>query len=438
MYDISIVLSYGITFGILIMTVIYTFIRYTYSKEIFYLSYCFMQFFSLIFIITYSELFLIPSFIKDLSLLLATLSALVFSIRFYEGKFLPIISNNKELIINTSLLILIILTAFYHYMLFEYLPYTIIYAILFVSIIFNLKDGFKASSIYVLGWSITCFVLFIFDFKSYYKLHSNLDLVLLAFAIEAILFTISVAYKYNQLKKENVEIENMLLQQSKLAKSGEMIANITHQFRQPLNNLSYILINIKNKYKNNKLEEKYFDKKFLQANEQLDFLSNTIENFKEFYTVSKEKENFEVKEAIENTITILSADLNKKRVEIKTIFKTHEHIKIFGIKNELSQVLLAIISNGIDALKNIENPKILLTVNSNNAEIFINIENNGNQISPKILNKIFEPYFSTKNQGTGLGLYLSKMIIEKSFEGKLKVKSNKENTTFLISIEKSI
>ena len=93
--------------------------------------------------------------------------------------------------------------------------------------------------------------------------------MLSVFAIEAILFTISVAYKYNDLKNRNKNFEKMILQQSKFVKSGEMIANITHQFRQPLNNISYILINIKKKFENNSLDEIYFDKKFIQANNQL-------------------------------------------------------------------------------------------------------------------------------------------------------------------------
>lgn len=137
-------------------------------------------------------------------------------------------------------------------MLFEYLPYTIIYAILFISVAFNLNQGFKPTIIYVGGWSIFCFILFVFDFKSYYEVRGFVDIVLVAFAIEAVLFTLSVAYKYNNLQKQSKSFENMLLQQSKLAKSGEMIANITHQFRQPLNNLSYILINMKKKFENKK------------------------------------------------------------------------------------------------------------------------------------------------------------------------------------------
>lgn len=432
------ILAFGITFGIVIMTIVYTFIRYVYSKEIFYISYSIMQLFSLGFIVTYSKLFDISPFIGELSLLFATLASLVFAIRFYEGKFLPKITNTKELIVNTILLNIVILTAFYHYMLFEYLPYTIIYAILFISVIFNLKQGFKPTVIYVIGWSVFCFVLFIIDFKAYYESKGFMDIVLMAFAIEAMLFTISVAYKYNSLQKQSQNIENMLLQQSKLAKSGEMIANITHQFRQPLNNLSYILINMKKRFKNQKLDEKYFEKKVTQANEQLDFLSKTIDDFKEFYTPSKEKKDFSVNEAIENVKTIVSADLKKSNVDLNIQFNVNDEIKVFGIKTELSQVLLALLSNAIDALKNIEKPLIHIDVDSTTAEVIIKISDNAGGIKKRDVEKIFNPYFTTKDNGTGLGLYLVKMIIEESFNGKVEVENKKEGVEFTLFLEKSI
>ncbi|RXJ75145.1 histidine kinase, partial [Aliarcobacter skirrowii] len=113
------------------MTIVYTFVRYLYSKEIFYVSYCFMQIFSLIYILAYSNLFEISNLIKEISLVFASLFALFFAINYYDGKFLPKIRNYKELFFNTFLFNIVILTAFYHYILFEYLPYTIVYAILF-------------------------------------------------------------------------------------------------------------------------------------------------------------------------------------------------------------------------------------------------------------------------------------------------------------------
>ena len=142
------------------MTIVYTFIRYIYSKEFFYISYCLMQVFSLIYILAYSSLFNIPHYIEQISLLFATLLALVFAINFYEGKFIPKVKTFKELIINTLLLNIVILTAFYHYILFEYLPFTIIYAILFISVIFNLKNA-GPTLIYSAGWSIL-FLHFLF------------------------------------------------------------------------------------------------------------------------------------------------------------------------------------------------------------------------------------------------------------------------------------
>ena len=437
MFDINTILFYGITFGILIMSVLYTFIRYLYSKEIFYISYCFMQIFSLLYIVSYSKLFEISFFIQEMALVIASLSAGLFAINYYEGKFLPKITNYKELIINTFLLNVVILTAFYHYVLFEYLPYTIIYAILFISIIFNLKQGFKPTLIYVIGWSIFCILLFVFNFKDFYNQSGYFDLVLVVFAIEAMLFTISIAYKYNDLKNKNKSFEKLILQQSKFVKSGEMIANITHQFRQPLNNISYILMNLKKRFENKNLDEIYFDKKVNQANEQLSFLSKTIDDFKEFYTISKEKEIFSVKDAILNATMILSADLKTYNIELETSFETFEDIKIYGVKSELSQVLIAIISNSIDVLKSIKNPKIKIEVFSSSAEVIIKLADNGGGIKTKNLKKIFEPYFSTKEEGTGIGLYLSKMIIEESFAGKILVENKKEGVLFSLFIEKA-
>ncbi|MFW3358536.1 ATP-binding protein [Aliarcobacter butzleri] len=437
-FDINQIIFYGITFGILIMTIAYTLIRYIYSKEIFYISYCFMQIFSLVYIVAYSKLYQISYFVQEFSLVLASIFAVIFAVNYYEGKFLPKVSNYKELILNTFLLNVVILTAFYHYILFEYLPYTIIYAILFISIIFNLKQGFKPTLIYVIGWSIFCIVLFIFDFKNRYIGLGYFDLVLVVFALEAMLFTISIAYKYNDLKKQNKEFEKMILQQSKFVKSGEMIANITHQFRQPLNNISYILINLKKRFESEKLDKIFFDKKVNQANEQVSFLSKTIDDFKEFYLQEKEKDNFLVKDSIQNALTILNPDLQKDSINLNLKFETFEDIKIFGVKNELSQVILSLVSNSIDALKNRHNPKISINVVSSSAEVIIEILDNAGGIKAKNLKKIFEPYFSTKEEGTGIGLYLSKIIIEESFGGKLQVQNIKDGAKFSIFIEKAI
>jgi signal transduction histidine kinase len=397
-----------------------------------------MQIFSLIFIISYSKLFEINILVQEFSLVIASIFAMIFAINYYEGKFFPKITNFKELLFNTFLLNVVILTAFYHYILFEYLPYTIIYAILFISLIFNLKQGFKPALIYVIGWSIFCILLFIFDFKNLYNQMGYFDLVLVVFAIEAMLFTISIAYKYNDLKIQNKNFEKMVLQQSKFVKSGEMIANITHQFRQPLNNISYILINLKKRFENKNLDEIYFDKKINQANEQVIFLSKTIDDFKEFYIESKEKVLFSVKEAINNAITILSADLKSNNIDLEVNFETFEDIQIYGVKNELSQVVFSLVSNSIDVLKNIKNPKIKIDIFCDSAEVKITVLDNAGGIKTKNIKKIFEPYFTTKELGTGLGLYLVKMIIEESFSGKILVENKKEGACFSLFFEKAI
>lgn len=421
------------------MTIIYTFIRYIISKEIIYISYCFMQLFSLGYIILYSGLYNESKFLQDIFLLFASLSAIVFSLSFYVDRLTPEITTTKELIKNTLLISIIISTAFYHYMLFEYLPYTIIYAILFISIVFNIKHGLKPNIIYVVGWSIICLLLFIFDFKYIYIQSGLIDIVLVAFAIEAILFTISISYKYADLQKQTKEYENLLLQQSRLAQSGEMIGNITHQFRQPLNNISYIIINIKKRFENNKLDISYFNKKTNQINEQLQFLSTTIDHFKDFYTPDKEIKNFSLNEAIDNSLAILDSEFKQRNIQLSCKYHINNNIPVYGIKNELSQVLLSILSNASDALKDIQSPTININIYSNKSDIVIDIINNGKLIKDKDMKKIFDQYYSTKHNGTGIGLYLSKLIIHRSFQGELKA-SNIDNkyVKFTIHLPKTI
>jgi len=437
-YDVILVLIYGIIFGIIAMTIIYTFVRYISSKESIYIAYTLMQMLSLTYVILYSQFFILNTVLQDILHVSASFCALIFALSFYEGKFFPYIKSTKELIIVTILLNIVIVTSIYHFMLFEYLPYTIIYAILSLSFTFNLKDGFQPSRVYVLGWTLICLILFIFDVKKLYISNQHIDIMLLAFIIEAILFTISVSFKYGGLEQQTKSYENMLLQQSKLAQSGEMIANITHQFRQPLNNISYILINIKKRFENKKLEEEYFTKKVNQVDAQLQFLSTTIDHFKDFYTPSKQKENFLIKEAIDSSVTVLSAEFKKRNITLDIKYNVNEDINISGIKNELSQVILAILSNASDALKDIETPYINILIDANDAEIIISILNNGEQIDKRDISKIYEPYFSTKKEGTGIGLYLSKMILKRSFDGDLKVKNTKEGVKFTLMFDKTV
>jgi len=397
-----------------------------------------MQVFSLTYIATYSGIFDLHISVQNGSMVLAILSAIIFSISFYEGKFTPEINNYKELILNTVLLNIVILIVFYHYVLFKYLPYTLVFAIFFTSVIFNIKREMNPTMIYVVGWSVLCLLLFVFDMKVYFIEQGYIDIVLMAFAVEAILFTTSISYKYILLKNKAYDYHNMLIQQSKMAKTGEMIGNITHQFRQPLNNISYILMNLKKRHENNRLSAEYFNKKFHSAEEQLQFLSKTIDDFKEFYQPLKQKEDFIVKEAIENSFSILRAELKHKDIRLDLQYSSHEYTKIHGVKNELSQVMFALLSNALEAFKKVDEPWIKVIVEATSAEVIIRVRDNAQGINKKDIGKIFEPYYSTKQEGSGIGLYLVKMIVEHTLEGKISVENTSEGAEFTLCFEKVI
>lgn len=245
-----------------------------------------------------------------------------------------------------------------------------------------------------------------------------------------------------KVKKEiekNREKEQLLVQKSKFIALGEMISNIAHQWRQPLSELSSILMFLKFKYNIDALDKETMEKKSQEANRVLEYMSHTIDDFRNFFIPKKEKEEFNLLKEVQLVINIISSTLD--HYNIKTEINIDINIKITSYLNEYKQVVLNILNNAKDILidKNIKNPRIKITANEDDNYIILNIEDNAGGVLVEPKNKIFEPYFTTKenSNGTGIGLYMSKIIVEKNMKGKLKVKNTNEGAQFSIYIPKS-
>lgn len=249
---------------------------------------------------------------------------------------------------------------------------------------------------------------------------------------------LSLEEKVKEEIEKNREKEQLLVQKSKFIALGEMISNIAHQWRQPLSELSSILMFIKFKYEINALDKETMNKKSKEADRVLEYMSHTIDDFRNFFMPKKEKEEFLLFEQIELVINIISSTLTNYNIKIE--LDIDKNIKVNTYLNELKQVLLNIFSNAKDVLieKDIENPYIKVSAFEDNNYVVINIQDNGGGILVEPKNKIFEPYFSTKedSNGTGIGLYMSKIIVEKNMKGKLRVKNMNEGALFIIYIPK--
>jgi signal transduction histidine kinase len=231
------------------------------------------------------------------------------------------------------------------------------------------------------------------------------------------------------------EKENLLIQQSKLAALGEMIGNVAHQWRQPISAVSAIIMNIKWTAISQGVDSKFLDDRMKEANEQLKYMSQTIEDFRTFFKPNKEKEYFDLKVEVRKAYKILKAMLEHNNINLQIYSKNS--IVVYGYANEFSQVVLNIISNAKDVLieRNIQKPKIEIHLYNDEDNIFCEIRDNAGGIDEKFIGRIFEPYFTTKDHnGTGIGLYISKEIIEKHMQGFLVVKNIEEGANFVISI----
>lgn len=250
----------------------------------------------------------------------------------------------------------------------------------------------------------------------------------------------SLEKKIKEEINKSTKQQIMLMHQSKLAQMGEMIENIVHQWRQPLAQINSLVLLIdmelnKNKFTNSILENKLGEIEVLTA-----YMSKTIDDFKNFFSPNKQKNIFEIENAIQKALDIVRGVVHL--YHIKTTINIGKDLKCYSYLEELQQVILTILNNAIEALilKKIPSGEISIDVYKQDNNIVINIQDNALGINIKHLDKIFEPYFTTKRkaQGTGLGLYMAKMIIENGLLGTLNVENKLNGACFTIKIPQGI
>jgi PAS domain S-box-containing protein len=237
---------------------------------------------------------------------------------------------------------------------------------------------------------------------------------------------------------KNREKDKILIQQNKLAAMGEMLGNIAHQWRQPLNNVSLILQFLRDNYKNENVSEEKLDKFMNKANKHIEYMSETIDDFRNFYKPSKIQNKFSVNKSIDTLLFMIKNQYENENIEINF---QYEEIEITNYENELKQALLNILNNAKDALLSKKEKEkfhslIDISLKKNEKKMILEISNNGGNINKEILNKIFEPYFTTKfeTQGTGIGLYMTKSIIETNMKGKIEVENIIDGVKFTITL----
>ena len=274
--------------------------------------------------------------------------------------------------------------------------------------------------------------------KELEELNQNLELKVLEQTKQLKELNKTLEKRVQEEISKNDEKQKLLFWQSRMASLGQMLGNIAHQWRQPLTELNLTLFNMKKASLNK--DEKKVEELYKESKNLISGMSSTIEDFTNFFNPLKEKKSFEIKDVINEVLTILRKVIEQEEIKIKVDVPIN--YKVLGVSNELAQVLINLIQNSKDAFRQneIKDKNIFISLkekkNLNKKSVILEIEDNAGGIKEENLDSIFEPYFTTKHksQGTGLGLFMSKMIIEKSLEGTLSHRNSKNGSIFTITI----
>jgi len=252
--------------------------------------------------------------------------------------------------------------------------------------------------------------------------------------------------------------ERMMMQQSKLAAMGEMLGAIAHQWRQPLNVVGLIVQRIEDAYARGKLDREYLEETVEKAMSQILHMSKTIDDFRSFYKPDKEKTVFDAMRAVGDVLSLVSAQLAADNIIYRLTCHTHgktfeneadvvfcAEIAVEGFRNEFEHAILNLVNNARDAIIDkkarggiVASERGLLSFDfyDANGKVIIKVSDNGGGIPLEAMGSLFDPYFTTKEatKGTGLGLYLSKVIVEDHMQGTLSADNTEEGAIFTIEL----
>lgn len=237
-------------------------------------------------------------------------------------------------------------------------------------------------------------------------------------------------------EKTIIERNRQLFEQSKRAEIGEMIGNITHQWRQPLAIVTAILGILKEKNELRILTQSEIGEKLINISQRIRYMSETIEDFMNYYRPDKKKENFIVYDTIVKAQKIAPFTLTEDAISVT--FNGDKEMVIFGVANEFIQVIVSILTNVFELIeeRKLQHVNIDIVLNKNKNDALIEISDTAGGIEKENLFKIFDPYFTTKHQamGTGLGLYIAKMIVEETMQGSMQATNTENGALFSIRI----
>jgi signal transduction histidine kinase/tRNA A-37 threonylcarbamoyl transferase component Bud32 len=250
-------------------------------------------------------------------------------------------------------------------------------------------------------------------------------------------FNADLARRVEEEVQRNRDKDHLLIRQSRLAVMGEMIGNIAHQWRQPLNALGLVFANLQDAYSYSELTPHYMESQAAEARRLIERMSRTINDFRDFFKPDKRKEVFHLKDAIGDALGLVSASFKAHHIEVDTLIEADACIE--GFAGEFAQVLLNVLSNAKEAILHGGTPRGRVRVRlwAEDGEALVTVADNGGGIREAALERLFEPYFSTKEGGTGIGLYMSKMIIERSMAGRIEARNEGEGAVFTLRMRQS-
>ncbi|MDR7078286.1 signal transduction histidine kinase [Neobacillus niacini] len=247
----------------------------------------------------------------------------------------------------------------------------------------------------------------------------------------------SLEDRVNEEVEKNRQKDLFLIQHSWLAAKGELIDSIGHQWRQPLNHLSLLIQDVQEALQFGEINEQYIYTFTKESMSQIHHMSRTIHDYRKFYQPNIEKCAFSVADSVEDALSIFSSNLKDHHIHVN--FNYRGQPMAFGYPNEYSQVVLNILMNAKDAFvtNEVKNRRLDILICTKGSFVIVEVTDNGGGIEPALLSKVFDPYFTTKRHGTGIGLYLTKMIIE-NMNGRVQVENTDHGARFTLSVPKVV